>query len=157
MPVYDLEENAIAVISVYSRDRPFLSNWENWARYIGNYMGVVITRIHNAKEVEVQLRRLVAHEIINAAETVRGAAKNFTAFVKRLPSNIQYDDVLNSVSDIQTHVSDIESAVTDWVHDGEVRKGRRSQAMLLATIQQRLKNAPIPLGSASISVHLQVQ
>jgi signal transduction histidine kinase len=145
MPIYDLEENAIAVISVYSRHRPFSSKWENWARYIGNYMGVVITRIHNAKEVEAQFRSLVAHEIINAVDIVKGAAENFATFVRHLPRGVQRSDIFASISDIDTHVGDIETAVGDWVTGRDVKKGRRSQAMLLATAQQRSKTIPIPV------------
>jgi signal transduction histidine kinase len=145
MPIYDLERNAIAVISVYSRHRPFSSKWENWATYIGNYMGVVITRVHNAREIEAQLRSLVAHEITNAAETVKDAAQNITTFVNQLPRRIRPRDAFNWISDIQTHVGDIETAVSDWVAGRETKKARRSQAMLLATAQQRSKIIPIPV------------
>ena len=145
MPIYDLERNAIAVISVYSRHRPFLSKWENLATYIGNYMGVVITRIHNAKEIEAQLRSLVAHEITNAAETIKDATTNFSAFISRLPRRMRPRDASNWISDIQTHVGDIETAVSDWVAGRETKKARRSQAMLLATAQQRSKIVPIPV------------
>jgi signal transduction histidine kinase len=143
-PVYDLDEKAIAVISVYSSSRPFSHNWESWAKYIGSYMGVMITRVHNIKDLERRARRLIAHEVSNAARNVRSSKDKIFEFIRLLPPTVQKPNLLRIwMSDIDTHLDDIQTGIADWA--GEKESGvatARIEVVLLATAEERAKSQP---------------
>jgi signal transduction histidine kinase len=144
-PVYDLDEKAIAVISVYSSSRRFSQNWESWAKYIGSYMGVMITRVHNVKNLERRARRLIAHEVNNAARNVRGSKDKIFEFIRSLPPSVQKPNLLRIwMSDIDTHLDDIQAGIADWA--GEKLSGvatDRKEVVLLATAEERAKTQPL--------------
>lgn len=142
LPIYDVEGNATAVVSIYSKDRPFLENWENWARYIGNYMGAVISRVHNAREVEIQDRRLVAHEIVNAASTIKASTSNLFDAIRRLPHRSRQYRLW--ISDIQKHTNDIDEIVSGWASADVTKLSRRSNAHLLARARERFQTISTP-------------
>jgi signal transduction histidine kinase len=142
IPIYNLEQNPIAAVSVYSRERPFLYNWANWAKYISSYLGVMISRVHNIREVELQQRRLVAHEISTAARLAKDSAKSLTSFIEKIPAEETPANIANWTSDITTHLEDIETSISDWASDRRLKE--RPEAMLITKAHERLKFAPPP-------------
>jgi hypothetical protein len=144
-PVYDLENKAIAVISIYTLRYPFVSNWESWAQYLSRYVGAVISRVHNAREDEWQDRRLVAHEIIQAIRPAQGAADKLATFMTTLPSSIRRPANLDLwISDIKTHLNDIDAGVAGWAGDDENGGPRKRETVLLADAMERAKIQPAP-------------
>jgi len=142
-PVYDLDEHAIAVISVYSTSRAFSHNWESWAKYIGSYMGVMITRVHNVRDMERRARRVVAHEIVNALRNVRGSKNKIFDFVRTIPSSVDKPGLLRIwMSDVDTHLNDIEAGMADWAGDAESDVANRIEVVVLATAEARAKTQP---------------
>jgi signal transduction histidine kinase len=144
MPIYDLDQNAIAAVSIYSRHRPFASNWENWAKYVSSYMGVVISRVHNLKEIEHQHRRLIAHEISTAAQLAGESTKSLAGFINHLPAPLKPNNIANWISDIGTHVNDIKAVVQELAAEGDESRAQRPEAVMLARAQDRLKLMPPP-------------
>ena len=138
-------EKAIAVISVYSSSRPFSHNWESWAKYIGSYMGVMITRVHNIKDLERRARRLIAHEVSNAARNVRASKDKIFEFLRSLPPSVQRPNLLRIwMSDIDTHLDDIQTGMADWAGDKATGiTTARKEVVLLASAEERAKGQPL--------------
>jgi len=144
LPIYDLEANAIAVATIYSKDLPFLSNWEYWAKYISSYLGAMITRVHNVKEIELQDRRLVAHEIINAASTIKESIENISQSAKSISELGRLTSFRNWVSDIRKHTADIDEIISGWATSDTSKPSKRSNVMMLARAKERLRTEVVP-------------
>jgi len=143
-PVYDLENKAIAVISLYATRYPFVKNWESWAQYLSRYVGAVISRVHKLRDDEWRERRLVAHEVSNAVRTAQNAADKVAAFVRssfsdQVPRNIQH-----AIADIKTHLNDVETGIAGWSGRDQDGRSVRPETVLLASAIARAKVQPVP-------------
>jgi signal transduction histidine kinase len=139
-PVYDVDRNGVAVMAFYSKTRSFAQNWEDRARFMAEYLGAIVTRVHNVKELERRARRLVAHEIKNSVTTVRRSARKIFRFIDRLPAATQRPSNLrNWISDVNTHANDIESGIAGWVGDDVLETLERNRTIYLAAAEARIR------------------
>jgi Histidine kinase-, DNA gyrase B-, and HSP90-like ATPase len=144
IPVNDLENRPIALLSIYSKGSPFLSNWESWTQYVSHYVGAVVSRIYNAREIESQGRRLIAHEVQNAVKIAQVGADKLKAFIGRLPDGTKHRNASLWISDIHTHLADIEAGVAEWARGGSDDNPRKRSTVLLATALERARNRAAP-------------
>jgi signal transduction histidine kinase len=92
-------------------------------------------------DLELQTRRLIAHEVTNSVRTAQSAAYKLSNFINRLPPSTQmHRQSLNWVLDINTHLSDIEAAIVAW-STGSSRSPIAAEAGLLTAALERAKSS----------------
>ena len=139
MPIYDVGGHGIAVLSLYSRDRPLSSNWESWARYISQYIAMLTEKIHNARELEMHGRRLLAHEVVNVINTMARSAQKINQYLEELPTSVYRPPNLGVwISDLKVNTDQAIGMIRDWASKRDsIRLDLLSLGMIDAPINVR--------------------
>jgi hypothetical protein len=147
-PIYGIEGNVSAVISLYSKSLPFKPAWETWALYVSKYVGSVISRVHNPRDVDRIAHRLTAHEIKNSlivveqlVRRISGAVRLGSATEKTSPASVS-PNLGRWLQDARTHLTDAMERVDQLAGDGAATETKRKEALDLLRVEERAQSAP---------------